>query len=72
MDIDTKVIVRIKYYIEKHDISLSKLAKASKISYHNLWVILNQNYSIKLGDYVAICKALNEPLDFFLRGNITE
>jgi transcriptional regulator with XRE-family HTH domain len=63
---DLKIIKRIKEYIEDNYISLNKLAKASGISYHRLWCILNQSYTIKLSDYIAICSALKEPFDLFI------
>lgn len=66
MDIDKKVIENIKNYVEDNDISLNKLSKASGISYHRLWLILNKNYTVKLGDYISICKAFKEPFDFFI------
>ena len=65
-NMDQEVIKKIKRYIEINDISLTKLARTSKIPYHRLWVILNQSYTIKLGDYVALCKAFKEPFDFFI------
>lgn len=66
MKIDQEVIKKIKQYIITNNISLTKLANEAKITYHNLWVILNQSHSIKLGDYIAICRAVKEPLDFFI------
>ena len=45
---------------------IQKLAKESNIPYHRLWTIINQNRKITVGDYVAICKALFEPLDYFI------
>ena len=64
--IDKEVIENIKRYIESNDISINKLSKEAGIPYHRIWLILNKNYAVKLGDYVAICKAFREPLDFFL------
>lgn len=63
---DKEVIEKIKHYIIKNDISLKKLAVASGISYHKLWSLLNQSGTIKLGDYIALCKAFQEPFDLFL------
>ena len=65
-DLNQVVINNIKNYIYANDISLSKLAKESGVSYHQIWAILNQSYTIKLGDYVAICRAFKEPIDFFI------
>ncbi len=67
MDIyDRNVIKNINDYIAANDISIKKLANAANISYHRLWSILSQSYSIKLGDYIAICNACHEPFEFFL------
>ena len=70
-EISETAIKNIKDYIIANDISLTKLAKASGISYHKLWIILNQNYTIKLSDYIAICKALNEPFEYFIKEKVT-
>lgn len=66
MDFDKDVIKKINHYITVNDISIKKLAVASNISYHRLWSILNQSSTIKLSDYVAVCKAFKEPFDMFL------
>lgn len=63
---DRKVIEKISRYILDNDISLKKLAKEADMPYHRLWCLLNQNGTIKLADYVAICKAVKEPFDLFL------
>lgn len=61
-----KIIQNINNYILENNISLSKLAKAAGIKYNSLWVMLNKHKDVTLGNYVAICKALNEPFDFFI------
>ena len=66
MTVDKKVLASIKNYIFDNDISIKKLSKESEIPYHRLWTIINQNRKITIGDYVAICKAVREPLDFFI------
>lgn len=63
---DQTVNKNINDYIIEHNYSLSKLAKASGINYPRLFNILKKNNSIKVGDYVAICKAVKEPFEFFL------
>jgi len=60
------IIKRIRDYIEDNDISIPKLSKATNIPYMRLWRILYRQYSIRLCDYIALCKAFNEPLDFFI------
>ena len=61
-----KVTERINEYILVNDISLSKLAKAAGIKRNSLWKMLNVYKDIRIENYVAICKALNEPFDFFI------
>ena len=63
---DRYVIQNIKDYIADNNLSVSKIAVEAGISYHRLWCILTKSYSIKLSDYIAICKACMEPLDKFL------
>ena len=63
---DKEVIKKINNYILENDISITKLAKVSGISYHKLWSILNQSKTINLSDYVAICEAFQEPFELFL------
>ena len=67
--IDREVINNIKNYILQNDISVKKLADESGIAYHRLWSILKQNSSIKIGDYIARCKACHEPFDIFIPKN---
>ena len=61
-----KIIKNINDYISANNISLTKLAEASGILYNTLWAILNKNKDISVKDYIAICKALNEPLEYFI------
>lgn len=56
----------LKTYIEENELSLSKIAKATGITYNNLWAILNRRKSIRLNDYVALCRAFKEPLEKFI------
>lgn len=64
--LDKKVVDNIRRYVADNDISIQKLAKESNIPYHRLWTIINQNRKITVGDYDAICKAVFEPLDYFI------
>lgn len=66
---DRKVIAKINDYISKNNLSIRKIAEETGIGYHRLWSILGQSNSIKLRDYIAICKACCEPFDFFLPEN---
>lgn len=61
-----KIIKNINNYLKREGISVCELADFSGIKYNSLWNILNRNKTIRLEDYTAICKALNEPLDFFI------
>lgn len=61
-----KIIKNINDYISANNISLTKLAEASGILYNTLWAILNKNKDITVKDYIAICKALNEPVEYFI------
>ena len=63
---DQIVIQNIKAYIDKNNLALGKIAKASGISYHRLWCLFNKRGSINLGDYVALCRAFKEDLVYFL------
>lgn len=63
---DKKVIANINEYINANNLSIKKIADEVGIGYHRLWSILVQSNSIKLSDYIAICKAFCEPFDFFL------
>ena len=63
---DQLIINNIKQYVFDNNISIMKLSEASKIPYHRLWLILNRNAKVSVGDYVAICLAFNEPLEFFI------
>lgn len=65
-EFDIKVIKRINDYILENELSVSKIAKEMKIEYKALWSLLHRNGSIKLNDYVNICKAFHEPFEKFL------
>ena len=67
-----KVIKNINDYIAENNISLTKLAEASGILYNTLWTILNKNKDITIKDYIAICEALNEPVDHFIPKKVRE
>ena len=66
---DREVIRNINQYILDNDLSIKKIANETGISYHRLWSILVKSGSIKLSDYIAICKACCEPIDYFLPKN---
>ena len=66
------VIKNINDYIAENNISLTKLAEASGILYNTLWAILNKNKDITVKDYIAICEALNEPVDYFIPKKVRE
>jgi hypothetical protein len=63
---DRKVIENIREYIIKNNLSVKKIGDETGIGYHRLWSILDRSKSIKLSDYVSICNACCEPMDYFL------
>ena len=65
-DFDEAVIARINNYIEENNLSHKKIAEASGMTYQQLYQIRKQNQYLKLREYVALCKAFNEPFDKFL------
>lgn len=66
ININDAIIENIRRYIEVNDLSEKKIAKEAGIDYNHLWKILNKNKSIRLDDYVAICRAFREPLEKFI------
>lgn len=65
-EFDRKVIKRINAYIVSNGLSVSKIAKETGMEYKTLWSLLNRNGSIKLNDYVDLCRAFKEPFEKFL------
>lgn len=65
-EFDGFVIDKINSYIYFHDLSLPKIANEAGLSYQNLYQLLHKNQTIKLREYVALCTAFEEPLDYFL------
>ena len=64
--INDSIIEKLNAYIEANNLSVKKIAKAAGIEYNHLWKILNKNKTIRLDDYVAICRAFREPLERFI------
>ena len=65
---DEAVIDNINSYIEEQNLSHSKIAKASGLSYQQLYQIRHKHQRLKLTEYVKLCKAFDEPLDKFIAG----
>ena len=65
---DREVVKRIAAYIEKNNLSLSKIANASGMPYQRLYHLLYNSQLIKLREYVALCQTFNEPFDYFISG----
>lgn len=63
---DRTALDKIKAYIEDNDLSIPKIAKEAGMTYIQLYCLLNRTQTINLGDYVAICRAFNEPLEKFI------
>jgi len=68
---DKIVAERIATYCKANDISLRKLAKAAGLTNNQIYFITTNRGIISLEQYIKICKALNEPFEFFIR-NIKE
>lgn len=67
-DFDQRVIENIKAYCKANDISLTKLAKASGMTGNQIYYLSSGKQTLTLDMYVRICKAVREPLDYFLKG----
>ena len=65
-DFDNKVLNGINDYILTNGLSLRKIAEEAGMGYVQLWSLLKRNRSIKLNDYVALCRAFQEPFEKFL------
>lgn len=61
-----QILTRIKDYIATNNLSLPKIAKEAGLDYFKLWALLNRSQTIKLTDYVALCRAFREPLETFI------
>ena len=67
MDTITETIIdKINEYIEVNGLSVKKIAKEAGLDYNHLWKVLNRNKTIKLEDYVALCRAFREPMEKFI------
>ena len=63
---DRAVIFRINSYIKENKLSHRKIAEAAGMTYSQLYQLRHNNQIIKLREYVALCRAFNEPLERFL------
>lgn len=63
---DAKVKALLTQYIDRNNISLPKLAKAAGIPHSRLYRICYKESRISLEDYVRLCNATGEPLNYFL------
>lgn len=64
---DDQVITKIKDYCRINDISLSKLAKEAGLGNNQIYYLSCGKQIMTMEMYVKICKALKEPLDYFLK-----
>lgn len=64
---DREVSERISNYCRDNDISLRKLAKEAGLTNNQIYFITTHRSTISLDHYVRICKALKEPVDYFLK-----
>lgn len=63
---DEAVIDRINYYIDDNKLSHKKIASAAGMTYSQLYQLRHKNQTIKLREYVALCRAFNEPFERFI------
>ena len=63
---DEVVVGRINDYISKNNLSLNKIADATGMTYAQLYQMTRFNQTIKLREYVALCRAFNEPFERFI------
>ena len=63
---DEAVIDKINAYMKQNDLSLKKTAAAANMTYSQLYQLLHKNMVIKLREYVALCKAFDEPFEKFI------
>lgn len=56
---------KIQKFLNENNITVSELARKSGINVRVLYDIFNANRKITIGEYAAICKALNVKLDYF-------
>lgn len=66
---DKAVADRITAYCKANDISMVKLAKEAGITNNQIYFLTTSRQRITLEMYVKICKALREPITYFLKEN---
>lgn len=64
---DKRVSERIAKYCRDNDISLRKLAREAGLTNNQIYFITTNRSTISLEHYIRICKALKEPIDYFIR-----
>lgn len=64
---DQRVALRITDYCKEHDISMVKLAKEAGLTNNQIYFLTTNRQRITLEMYVRICKALREPINYFLK-----
>lgn len=65
-EFDNEVLQNIKEYIARNNLSMKKIAEETGLTYIQLWTLLNRNQSMKLNDYIALCRTFQEPIDTFI------
>ena len=65
-EFDKNVARRIKEYLKKNDYVQRKVAAECGMTMNQFYQMINNHQLIKLREYVAICNAVKEPLEFFL------
>lgn len=64
---DKRVADRIAAYCRDNDISLAKLAKEAGLTNNQIYFLTTSRSRLTLEVYVNICKALREPITYFLK-----
>lgn len=67
---DQAVAKRITDYCKKNNISMVKLAREAGITNNQIYFLTTSRARITLEMYVNICKALKEPITYFLKEEI--
>lgn len=62
----------IKGYLESNGIKQIFLSEKTTIPVSVLNMILNDGRKIEVNEYIAICEALNLPLDYFVKPRLPE
>lgn len=63
---DDVVRQRIKDYIARNKLSMTKIAKEMGLNYQQFYHLLSDKRMIKLDEYLRLCRVLDEPFEAFI------